>query len=69
MENNLSVLMGARKINISNLQKTTNISKTTLNTLFYERNCNPNINTIKKLCDYFDVTFDEFFGIREISFK
>ncbi|CCI60789.1 putative phage protein [Staphylococcus equorum subsp. equorum Mu2] len=69
MNNNLSLLMGRERMPVSELHKATGISASTLHNIYHEKTQFPDTKTVKTLCDYFDVTFDEFFGIREISFK
>lgn len=67
MKNNLSVLMGRERISANELHKRTGISKTTIHFLYYEKTENPEIKTVKKLCDYFNCTFDEFFKLEEAN--
>lgn len=65
MNNNLSLLIGKKRISVSSLSSNTGISPTTLYSLYHERTENPDTKTVMKLCKYFDVTPNEFFGIAE----
>lgn len=61
MDNNLSILMGKKMVNISKVSRDTGISRTTLTNLYYKRNKSISGVVINKLCEYFGVTFTQFF--------
>ena len=63
MNNNLSMLMGRDRVSALKLSKETGISRTTIHGLYHERTKNPDMQIVMKLCDYFKVTPNEFFGI------
>lgn len=65
MNNNLSLLIGKNRISVSSLSNDTGISPTTLYSLYHEKTDNPDTKTVMKLCEYFNVTPNEFFGINE----
>lgn len=65
MNNNLSTLIGKNRISVSSLSNDTGISPTTLYSLYHERTDNPDTKTVMKLCEYFNVTPNEFFGIKD----
>lgn len=65
MNNNLSLLIGKKRISVSSLSNDTSISPTPLYSLYHERTANPDTKTVMKLCEYFNVTPNEFFGINE----
>ena len=65
MNNNLSMLMGIDRVSALKLSKETGISRTTIYGLYHERTKSPDMQTVMKLCDYFEVTPNEFFGIKE----
>lgn len=65
MKNNLSLLMGRERITANELHESTGISKTTIHNLYHEKTSFPDTKTVKKLCDYFNCTFDEFFKLEE----
>ena len=65
MKNNLSMLMGRDRVSALKLSKETGISRTTIHGLYHERTKSPDMQIIMKLCDYFKVTPNEFFGINE----
>lgn len=69
MKNNFSVLLGIKKVKIAEVSRETGISRTTLQTLYKENNKNPDTKTIMTLCRYFEVTPNDFFGIKEIKGK
>ncbi|WP_239728000.1 MULTISPECIES: helix-turn-helix transcriptional regulator [unclassified Mammaliicoccus] len=64
MKNNLSLLMGKERCKISDIHRYTGVSRTTLQNLYYERTKNPDIQTVMKICKYFGITPNEFFGIK-----
>ncbi len=64
MKNNLSLLMGKERCKISDIHRHTGVSRTTLQNLYYERTKNPDIQTVMKICKYFGITPNEFFGIK-----
>ncbi|MDW3988269.1 helix-turn-helix transcriptional regulator [Staphylococcus saprophyticus] len=65
MKNNLSVLMGCKKVKLSDVQRSTKIARVTLDNLYHERHHNPSTKVVMKLCKYFEVTPNDFFGIKE----
>lgn len=65
MNNNLSLLMGKHRVTASKLRTITGISRTSIYGLYHERTENPDTKTVMKLCEYFNVTPNEFFGINE----
>ncbi|MCI2927467.1 helix-turn-helix transcriptional regulator [Staphylococcus hominis] len=65
MNNNLSMLMGRDRVSALKLSKETGISRTTIYGLYHERTKSPDMKIVMKLCDYFKVTPNEFFGIKE----
>lgn len=67
MENNLSVLMGRERITATQLHNSTGISMSTIHSIYYGKTKYPDTKTVKKLCDYFNCTFDEFFKLEEVS--
>lgn len=50
LKNNLSKLMGEKKLKISELHKLTGLSRNTLTKLYYERTDYISFKTIEKLC-------------------
>lgn len=65
LNNNLSLLMGKHRVTASKLSTKTGISRTSIHGLYHERTENPDTKTVMKLCEYFNVTPNEFFGINE----
>lgn len=65
MKNDFRILIAERKLNIAEVNKDTGIAKTTLYGLYKEKTKNPDTKTVMKLCEYLEVTPNEFFGIKE----
>lgn len=59
MKNNLRVLLAKKRKKVIDVYKATEISKTTLTSLYYERTKNPEAETLLKIADYLGVTIDE----------
>lgn len=59
--NNLSTIMGKRRIKISTLHERTGISRSTLTKLYYDKTKMIELSTIDKLCLALDVTPGELF--------
>ncbi|TDM23479.1 helix-turn-helix domain-containing protein [Macrococcoides canis] len=64
MKNRLRIIMAEKKVSLSQLHEKSEVSKTTLVNLYYERTQNPDTQTVIKVCKTLDVTPNEFFGIR-----
>lgn len=65
MNNQFRVILARKKLNISEVFENTGIAKTTLYGLYKETTKNPNTKTVMKLCEYLEVTPNDFFGIDE----
>lgn len=65
MKNNLSMIMGRKRITATKLSEDTGVSRTTIHELYHEKQINPRFSTVSKLCKSLDVTLNEFFGINE----
>lgn len=65
MRNNLSMIMGRKRITATKLSEDTGVSRTTIHELYREKQINPSFSTVSKLCKSLDVTLNEFFGINE----
>ena len=59
MRNNFRVILAKKRKTVADLSKDTGISKTTLTNLYYERNKNPDSQTLLKLSNALGVTIDE----------
>ena len=59
MKNNLSLILGARLIKVSDIHENTGISKSTLTNLYYQKASNVKIGTLLKICDYLQVPLSE----------
>ncbi|WJP98437.1 helix-turn-helix domain-containing protein [Macrococcus bovicus] len=68
MKNKLSLILGAKRINMSELCKATGISRTTINGLYHEKTSNPDMRTIQVLCDYLNITPNQFLGIDPLDY-
>lgn len=60
--NNLSTIMGRKRIKIKELHERTGISRSTLTKLYYDKTKMIELNTIDKLCLALDVTPGELLG-------
>ncbi|MDU0226363.1 helix-turn-helix transcriptional regulator [Staphylococcus aureus] len=65
MKNNLSMIMGQKRITATKLSEDTGVSRTTIHEFYHEKQINPSFSTVSKLCKSLDVTLNEFFGINE----
>lgn len=65
MNNNLSLLMGKHRVSALKLHEKTGVSRTSIHGLYHERTENPDTKTVMKLCEYFNVTPNEFLGINK----
>ncbi|MFU1790573.1 helix-turn-helix domain-containing protein [Mammaliicoccus sciuri] len=63
MKNNLSLLLGIRRMSVIKLSKETKIASSTLYNLYHCNTDNPDTKTVMKLCEYFDITPNDFFDI------
>jgi len=57
--NNFSTILGAKLLKIEDVNKATGISRTTLTNLYYKRQNNVELKTLRKLCDYLKVPLSE----------
>ncbi|HDT6292447.1 TPA: helix-turn-helix transcriptional regulator [Staphylococcus aureus] len=65
MHNNLSLFMGRNHISASRLSMVTGISRTSIHSFYHERTEKSDTKTVMKLCEHFNITLNEFFGIIE----
>ncbi|HCD18166.1 XRE family transcriptional regulator [Macrococcoides caseolyticum subsp. caseolyticum] len=66
MKNNLSLILGAKRITISKVSKETGISRTTLTGIYHEKTNNPDSATVLKICSYLGITPNQFYGYEKI---
>lgn len=59
MNNNLSMILGAKLLTITKVHKETGLSRSTLTALYYKRSKRVQLDTLQKLCDYLDVSLSE----------
>jgi putative transcriptional regulator len=50
---NLSTLMGAKKLKISDVCNETGLNRTTVTNLYYEKTVRVELEAIEKLCEFF----------------
>ncbi|WP_239761097.1 helix-turn-helix transcriptional regulator [Mammaliicoccus sp. N-M51] len=65
MKNNLSKLLGINRLRVTELSEKTGIATSTLYSLYHEKTSNPDIKTVLKICNYFNVTLNDFFCIEQ----
>jgi len=63
IKNNLSMLMGAKRIKIFELQKLSGLSRSTITRLYYEQTNTVSLNTLEALCKALDCTLNDLFEI------
>lgn len=63
MKNQFRVILAIKKITIAEVFVATGISKSTLYGLYHEKTKSPSMPTVLKLCEYLEITPNEFFGI------
>lgn len=61
MKNNLSMILGARLLTISEVSKATGISRSTLTHIYYKRTSSIKTDTILKICDFLQISMSELF--------
>lgn len=67
MDNNLRVILAIQKKTVADVCKATGLSKQTVTNIFYERTENPNLNTLRKIADYLDISIYELLGDEPIE--
>lgn len=65
MKNRFRVILAERKIKLRKVHEDTGISKSTLIGMRDETTQHPSATTILKICDYLDITPNDFFGIKK----
>lgn len=63
IKNNLSMLMGAKRIKIYELQKLSGLSRSTITRLYYEQTNTVSLYTLEALCKALDCTLNDLFEI------
>ena len=61
IKNNLSKLMGEKRINIQEMHNVTGLSRSTLSNIYHARVTNVSLNTINKICWYLDCKVGDLF--------
>lgn len=59
MDNNFSKILGIQLLKISDVHEGTGINKTTLTDFYYKRGASPNLSTLKKICDFLQISLSE----------
>ncbi len=67
MRNRILELCGERNITVNKLANISGLPTSSVKNILYKRSKNPQIETIKKLCDGFDITLGEFFSTPEFD--
>lgn len=60
MKNNFRIILAKQKKKISDVHKATGLSIYTLTNIYYERAKNPKYNTLKKITNFLNCSFDDF---------
>lgn len=61
IKNNLSKLMGEKRINIQEMHEVTELSRSTISNIYHARVTNISLNTINKICWYLNCTVGDLF--------
>lgn len=67
IRNRILKLCGERNITANHLADISGVSPSTLKNILYKRCKDPQVGTIKKLCDGLDITLGEFFSTPEFD--
>lgn len=59
MQNNFSMILGAKLLKIEDVAQATSISRTTLTNIYYRRAENVQLATLRKICDYLGCDLSE----------
>lgn len=65
MENRFRIILAERKLSVTQVHNDTGISRSTLHGLKQEKSKMVNIEILLKLCNYLDITPNDFFGIKK----
>ncbi len=65
LKNNLSAVMGAKRIKIYELAEMSGISRSTITRLYYDRTNTVSFNTLENLCKALECTLDDLFEITD----
>ena len=61
----MRVILAKKRLKVADVARETELSKSTLTALYYERAKNPSLDTLKKVSSYLGVTLDEFLDTKE----
>lgn len=61
IKNNLSRLMGEKRITIQEMYKVTGLSRSTISNIYHARMTNISLNTINKICWYLNCSVADLF--------
>lgn len=59
INNNLSAILGERRLKISKLSEDTGISRSTLTNLYYQKTTSISFNVLDQLCKYFNCSVND----------
>lgn len=59
VKNDFSLVLGAKRLKISDVAKATGISRSTLTSIYYQTNENISTKTLTKICDYLQIPLSE----------
>lgn len=63
LKNNLSKIMGEKRIKIYELEKLSGLSRSTITRLYYDKTNTISFNTMENLCKSLDCSLNELFEI------
>ena len=65
IDNKFSMILGAKRLKITDVAKNTGISRTTLTNLYYDRNAAISLDTLDRLCSYLQCGIGDLFEYKK----
>lgn len=65
IDNKFSMILGAKRLKITDVAKNTGISRTTLTNLYYDRNAAISLDTLDRLCSYLQCGIGDLFEYKQ----
>nr|DAO47890.1 MAG TPA: Cro/C1-type HTH DNA-binding domain protein [Caudoviricetes sp.] len=65
IDNKFSMILGAKRLKITDVAKNTGISRTTLTNLYYDRNAAISLDTLDRLCGFLQCGIGDLFEYKK----
>lgn len=65
IDNKFSMMLGAKRLKITDIAKNTGISRTTLTNLYYDRNAAISLDTLDRLCGFLQCGIGDLFEYKK----